>query len=920
MNARSLVSKINDLEVLVNEQNPDIILITETWLNKDISNSILQLEGYFIESTLRCDRTDTTNGIGGGLIVYVKHGITILQTDNINTFNQFCQFKVLSDNNQDLNITLVYRSPNSPNINNSELCELISSLGKNNLIIGDFNYPSIDWANNSCDNKCRPFVDALSERFLHQIIDFPTHIRGNILDLALTDLPERIINIEPIGNLGNSDHSIISLNIMLNVAFNQTNEHVPDWNKCDVDSFSDFLTSVNWESEFIDKGTEECWIYFKNRITQGMKSFIPNKRRRQNNKPPWMNRNILRLVRLKQRLYNTYMKSKDNSDFERFKECEKQVKKSVRQAKRRFEKNLSIKENKKAFNSYLRTKTKSRAGVGPLKKDGKLVSDNKTMANTLNSFFGSVFSDTDPTAIQVSIDQQIFGDPVSGVNISERDILKKINNLKSNSAAGPDNISAKFLQTFSSQVSVPLRLIFNKSLQTGEVPADWKCGNITPIFKKGPKSNPGNYRPVSLTSIPCKLLESIIKDKVTQHLYDNCLIKSSQHGFMRKRSCLTNLLEFFERVTKELDAGNDMDIVYLDFAKAFDKVSHTKLLNKLKSYGIQGDILNWIHSWLSNRKQRVVLNGEFSEWILVLSGVPQGSVLGPLLFIIFIDDIDISALNISVLNKFADDTKLGQVMNTDADKEVLQNCLNSLCTWADNWSMKFNESKCKILHVGKNNPGHEYYMNGIKLTESDEEKDLGVLINKSLKPASQCSEAARKANIILGSISRAFHYRDRYVFVNLYKTYVRPHLEFCTAAWSPWTEADSNCLELVQKRAVRMISGLTGKTYMEKLIELKLLSLEERRERADMIQTFKIIHGFSDVNPATWFRKINHNRVTRMANDPLNLEIQTSRTSIRNNFFSLRVPRKWNSIPQEVKQSTTVNIFKRSYDKFRQYP
>jgi len=168
-------------------------------------------------------------------------------------------------------------------------------------------------------------VDTLSERFLHQIIDFPTHIRGNILDLALTDLPERIINIEPIGNLGNSDHSIISLNIMLNVAFNQTKEYVPDWNKCDVDSFSDFLTSVNWESEFSDKGTEDCWLYFKNRITQGMNSFIPNKRRRQNNKPPWMDRNSLRLVRLKLRLYNTYMKSKDNSDFGRFKECEKQV-------------------------------------------------------------------------------------------------------------------------------------------------------------------------------------------------------------------------------------------------------------------------------------------------------------------------------------------------------------------------------------------------------------------------------------------------------------------------------------------------------------------------------------------------------------------------------------------------------------------
>jgi len=165
--------------------------------------------------------------------------------------------------------------------------------------------------------------------------------------------------------------------------------------------------------------------------------------------------------------------------------------------------------------------------------------------------------------------------------------------------------------------------------------------------------------------------------------------------------------------------------------------------------------------------------------------------------------------------------------------------------------MKFNVSKCKILHVGKNNPRHNFFMNGAQLSESEEEKDLGVLVNKSLKPTSQCSEAARKANFILGSISRAFHYRDRHVFVNLYKIYVRPHLEFCTSAWSPWTEADLNTLEQVQKRAIHMISGLHSESFEEKLKELNLLLLKERRELADMIQTFKILQGFSDVNPST---------------------------------------------------------------------
>ena len=205
-------------------------------------------------------------------------------------------------------------------------------------------------------------------------------------------------------------------------------------------------------------------------------------------------------------------------------------------------------------------------------------------------------------------------------------------------------------------------------------------------------------------------------------------------------------------------------------------------------------------------------------------------------------------------------------------------------------------------------------MNGTQLSES-EEKDLMVLVNKSLNPTSQCSEAARKANFILGSISRAFHYRDRHVFVNLYKIYVRPHLEFCTSTWSPWTEADLNTLEQVQKCAIHMIFGLHSESYEEKLKELNLLSLKERKERADMIQAFKILQGFSDVNPSTWFSRFNHSRVTRNATDPSNLEIQVkSRTNVRSNYCNVRVPRKWILIPSVIKETSTVSILKRRYD------
>jgi hypothetical protein len=210
------------------------------------------------------------------------------------------------------------------------------------------------------------------------------------------------------------------------------------------------------------------------------------------------------------------------------------------------------------------------------------------------------------------------------------------------------------------ELTPALVLIYRQSLRCGEVPEDWKLANVTPIFKKGKRSDPGNYRPVSLTSVCCRILESVIRDSMMDHLVKNNLLSDSQHGFMPNRSCTTNLLEFFEVVTGTVDRGDPFDIIFLDFAKAFDKVPKERLLAKLRAHGISGEPLAWTEAWLTGRKQRVVINGEESSWEEVLSGVPQGSVLGPPLFTVFINDLDDVIKCIELLKKFADDTKLGQ--------------------------------------------------------------------------------------------------------------------------------------------------------------------------------------------------------------------------------------------------------------------
>ena len=443
------------------------------------------------------------------------------------------------------------------------------------------------------------------------------------------------------------------------------------------------------------------------------------------------------------------------------------------------------------------------------------------------------------------------------------------------------------------------------------MPEDWKKAKVIPIFKKGAKGKAENHRPVSLTCTVCKLMEGVIREKITDHLNFNSLLNKSQHGFIQNRSCQTNLLEFMDFITEKVDNGESVDIVYLDYSKAFDKISHKKLITKLKAHGISGKVADWIQEWLRGRTQYVVINGSKSGVIYVISGVPQGSVLGPILFLIYINDIDDVAKKLEILKKFADDTKGAKVIKDQTDHNDMQLSLVELSKWSKKWSMDFNIKKCKIMHVGRNNPKYKYNIDGVDLTVVEAERDVGVCITDNLKPSKHCQESVGKARGVLGKITRCFHYRDREVFLRLYKQYVRPHLEFSSSVWSPWTNADINALEDVQMKAVRMISGLRSNEYEGKLAELKLWSLAKRREMFDLVQMYKIAYNIGDVKcNITFQRDLQRRNMTRNQNDSLNLVKKNARLDCRKNFFTNRIVNAWNLVPSNIKQSSTVKIFK----------
>ena len=919
LNAQSIRSKFNEFECYVALEKPDIICVTETWVSEEFNGDRLQdfeLRGYNMFSYCRAKRQ------GGGVFIYVNSSYSVSRVDDPSKAGSvesvWLDITTGAGNGGKLRIAGFYRAGNlSGNLQaelDQEICEeLCRNFRTHCLIVGDFNLRGYEMGSEDTI-ECKTFRQIFEEElFMHQFVTEPTR-HSSILDLVFSDNMDLVKDIVVSNGLGNSDHNMVKFKISSENRPKDNLILVPNFNRADFDSIRNELAQINWKVDMKNMNVFEAWDMLKEKLGQLQSKYIPvrQKRNKVRSKPVWFTPEVRKAIKVKETAFKVMKESQSEATHRAYQIARNEVKRIVRAAKRAKELDLARQCNKdsKKFFSFYRFSANSKS-IGPLKVNDLVVSTDGEMVEVLNNEFKSVFTIEDQKNIASMQPKQVTSETISEVvSVNSEIVLKYLRKIKQNKAEGPDDIHARLLRECENQLAVPLAIIFSKSLAKSEIPLDWKRANVVPIHKKGDKSVAGNYRPVSLTSLVCKVLESIIKDKIVDFLSENELINDTQHGFRKGRSCLTNLLEFLNVASDSFDQGKQLDVAYLDFSKAFDKVPHKRLEIQLKAHGIRGTLLNWIDEWLSGRQQRVILNGCKSEWKEVISGVPQGSVLGPLLFIIFVNSIE-SDIKSKVL-KFADDIKVVRVIEGCHDKDIFQSDLNTLFKWSEDWQMKFNLSKCKVMHTGKMVSQHTYQMDGQELGQIDKEKDLGIIVHSKLSSRDQVLEARKRALRMLGAINRNVSYKSEEVVTKLYCAYVRPHLEYCVQAWSPTYEKDCWLLERVQKRATKMIQGLSCLPYEDRLERLGMFSLRFRRLRGDLIEVFKFT---KEQHPGYLKDMFEINRVTRGRGHHYKLVMKQSRTRLRQSFFSRRAVGHWNGLPEEVVAAESLVSFKTRLDK-----
>ena len=504
---------------------------------------------------------------------------------------------------------------------------------------------------------------------------------------------------------------------------------------------------------------------------------------------------------------------------------------------------------------------------------------------------------------------------MNDIIINENGVKKCIERLNEKKASGPDKIPIKVLKQCSTELAPILTSIFQQSLSTGEIPLDWKHANVVPIFKKGNRSKPENYQPVSLTVVISKMLEHIIVSQIMDHLDSQNILHENQHGFHAKKSCESQLLMTTDDISKSLNSGKQVDMAILDFSKAFDKVSHKRLSLRLKYYGIDGNTRTWINSFLTDRKQQVLVDNATSDTAMVTPGVPQGTVLGPTLFLIYINDIanDIT----SNIRLFADDCVLYRTINNPTDNSALQKDLSKLQQWSNIWQMDFNVKKCAIMQCSTSarKRQFDYKIKGETLETVSHHPYLGVELSDNLKFNNHINSITKKASSTLGFLKRNLKYCPPKVKERSYFSLVRPKLEYASPIWNPSQKTQVKQIEQVQKNAARWVmnqpySPHNPSSVTEKLNKLKWPSLEQRRVLTDVTLMYKVVNCLISV-PVNYHPTTVTVRSTGRSHSMKFIQIQTRINAYQNSFFP-RAVITWNMIPEACITSASLDAFKSS--------
>ena len=488
-----------------------------------------------------------------------------------------------------------------------------------------------------------------------------------------------------------------------------------------------------------------------------MDTHVPTKFSSLKNHQPWITTHTKRLLRRKHRLFQKTKGNKSRRLWKQYKSVKKDCQKECRRAHSTYVNAMFSEDfqNKKLW-SYIKSKKQENCGIPDLRNNqNDLVQDPLGKANLLNDHFSSVFSDPTPE-IKTPPTSDSNIPKMQNIKVTRAGVLKLLLNIKENKATGPDGIPGKILKICANELADVFRLLYQASLDQGVIPDDWKHANIVPLHKKDDKSNPSNYRPVSLTCVSSKLLEHIVHSNIMDHLDALNFLNNAQHGFRQRRSCETQLINTLNDFSNALNNKGQIDAVLLDFSKAFDKVDHKGLIYKLRNAGINNNLISWCQSFLFDRSQQVMVEGKMSASKPVLSGVPQGTVLGPLFFLIYINDISINLSPGTEIRLFADDSLLYRRINSFNDTIILQEDLDRLQRWKATWKMEFHPQKCQLLCVTnkRNIIQQNYKIHNTILQETSAAKYLGISIDSHLKWKQHYSTTLKKANGVLAFLRR----------------------------------------------------------------------------------------------------------------------------------------------------------------------
>ena len=583
LNARSIINKKDELNIMVDDIKPHIIGITESWANNDITDAELGLEGYAMF------RKDRMGRRGGGVLLYIKDTIPAyeVQLQEEADCNEAIWCKLVTGHTT-VTIGVVYRCPNITKQNNEKIHNAISEVSNGDCIImGDFNHGNIKWDSlQSTGVEDQRFLCLVQDNFLTQHVIEPTRA-VRVLDIVLSSQKEFVDNVVIQEPLGSSDHNQLHFNINIKSNKTKVKQCRRDFRKGNYKEIRKSLALIDWDDKMKNKTATECWNILRGELDSAIDSHVPMKKQGKRSKKKHLSKEAFRKIRYKQNMWRVYKHTGKDKDYDAYKEALNAATNEVRKSKRNFEHKLAqnIKSDSKSFYAYVRSKQNVRDRVGPLEDNpGNNITQGIVMAEELNMHFSSVFTREDTSSLPVPETkfEGSEGERLGQLVVTPEVVANKINNMKESKSPGVDGIAPKILKETVEQMCTPLAHVFNMSLQEGLVPLEGKEANIIPLFKKGSRNKSVNYRPVSLTSVICKVLETIIRDHMMDFLIKNKLIIPYQHGFLKARPCLTNLLCFFEEITKWVDEGSTVDVIYLDFQKAFDKVPHQKTNTQVK--------------------------------------------------------------------------------------------------------------------------------------------------------------------------------------------------------------------------------------------------------------------------------------------------------------------------------------------------